>query len=373
MVKRVLVTGASHIGKAGVATILYNWGQHFDKEKVVYDYLAQSGLPEKKYQDDIFSKGGKIYVPNFTAKGKITKMLATIQWVNKVLQENKYEIFHINSDSAYLAAIYIIIAKKAHIKHIVVHSHSTMIDDLNKFMRLLKTVMHYFFRGFVRKNADVKLACSREAGKWMFKGDKTTIIPNGIELEQFAFDEEYRNAKRKEFALEDSYVVGCVGRLAYQKNYLFSIRVFQEILKLNPDAVYLIIGEGPERPVLEQYILEHGLEGKVILLGNRFDVNKLLSCMDVFMLPSRFEGLGIVYIEAQASGMPVFASDQVPEEAFITELIHRCSLSDEPKLWAERIASFANAERADVIDQIEQAGFSIQASANILQQIYHKL
>ena len=113
--------------------------------------------------------------------------------------------------------------------------------------------------------------------------------------------------------------------------------------------------------------------GKVILLGNRFDVNKLLSCMDVFLLPSRFEGLGIVYIEAQASGMPVFASDQVPEEAFVTELIHKCSLQDEPAYWAERILLYGDNERRNVIDHIEKAGYSIQSSAKMLQGIYCKL
>lgn len=371
--KKVLVTGASNIGKAGVATILYNWGQNFDRDSVVYDYLAQRGLPDKEFQDNIALQGGQIFVPNLPKSNKIKKMLNIIGWIEKVLKENKCDVFHINSDSAYLAAIYIAIAKRAKIKHIIVHSHSTMIDDLNKITRSIKIAMHYICRGYVRKNAEVKLACSKDAGKWMFASDTSVTIPNGIALDKFEYDEQYRNEQRKELGIEDKFAVGCVGRLSYTKNHLFSIKIFQEILKQKPDSVFLIIGEGEERHIIEQYVRENNLTGKVILLGNRFDVNKLLSCIDVFLLPSRFEGLGIVYIEAQASGMPVFASDVIPEEAFVTDLMHKHSLNETPKQWADDIISCADAKRKNVIGEIEKAGYSIRASAQLLQSVYMKI
>lgn len=371
--KRVLVTGASNIGKAGVATILYNWGQNFDENVITYDYLAQRGLPEKEFQEKIATKGGKIHVPENLKGNKIKRTLGLMKWIYNVIKENDFDIVHVNSDSAYLAAIYIYLAKKAGNRNIITHSHSTMIDDLNGFRRGVKKLLHYICRNYVRKNSIEKLACSKEAGKWMFKNDKTVTIPNGVDLERFKFNEEDRNNYRSSLGIENKFVIGCVGRLSYPKNYIFSIQIFEEILKINENSVFLIIGDGPDRARLENYIKENDLQEKCIMLGNRNDVEKLMSCMDVFLLPSRFEGLGIVYIEAQASGLPTFASDKVPEEAFVSDLIKMCKLSDSAEYWAKEILEASKIGRRNVIEKLDKTGYSIKGASMILQKVYLKL
>lgn len=368
--KRIPVTGASNIGKAGVATILYSWGQNFDEDKIVYDYLSQRGLPDEEFQVQIAGKGGLIHVPGNASCGGPGRITGLIRWVGQVLREEGYDTLHINADSAYLAAVYMAIARRAGVKHMVVHSHSTMIDDLNPIRRWLKILLHYLCRPYVRSNSTVKLACSGAAGEWMFKKDQTVVIPNGIDLEKFRYDEESRAQYRREFHLEGKFVIGCVGRLAYQKNYPFTLQIFEEILKTCGDAYLMIVGDGEERELLEKSIARKGLKDKVLLLGNRHDVNQLLSCMDVFLLPSRFEGLGMVYIEAQAAGMPVFASDVVPEEAFATHLIRRLGLSDSPKQWARAILAVQNTPREDVTEELSAAGYSIRGAAEKLQRVY---
>ena len=137
--ERVLVTGAANIGKAGVATIVYKWGQHFDNDICVYDYLMQSGTPDDKYVTAIKNKGGRIFtMENPTDYKKV------IDWVTSVIRDNNYRTIHINSDSAYIAAAYIYAAKRGGIENIYVHSHCTQIDDNNKTLRFIKTVLHLF-------------------------------------------------------------------------------------------------------------------------------------------------------------------------------------------------------------------------------------
>ena len=137
--QRILVTGAANIGKAGVATIVYKWGQQFNSEEIVYDYLMQRGLPEEKYQEAIKAKGGIIY----TRKEGNKNLLGVIKWVEKIIKDNNYKVIHINSDTAFLAAAYIFAAKKANIEKIYVHSHCTKVDDYNKLRRWIKTILHY--------------------------------------------------------------------------------------------------------------------------------------------------------------------------------------------------------------------------------------
>lgn len=372
--KRVLVTGASNIGKAGVATIVYNWGQNLDQKSVVYDYLAQHGNLDSYFENKIKEKGGILYVPEKQPGGRIKKHFSNMLWIKKILIDGKYEIFHINADSAYLAAWYILIAKRAKVKHIIVHSHSTMIDDNRELTRGIKKVLHVLLRPYVIKNGEKKLACSKEAARWMFRTEeKSTIIPNGIDIERFVRNDKVRETIRKQENCDDKWIMGTVGRLSYQKNVLFNVRIFEKILEKKPNAILWLVGDGPLREEVEKYIKDRNLSEHCKVWGSRNDVNELLSAMDVFVLPSLFEGLGIVYIEAQAAGLPTFASDAVPEEAFVTQLIKRIPLSASEQDWAEKILNTCSDTMVDVGNEIDTKGYSINASSKLLQQIYEAI
>lgn len=317
--ERVLVTGAANIGKAGVATIVYKWGQQFDSSRIVYDYLMQSGLPERKYQDAIRKKGGIIY----TLDEKKRTMLGIIKWVQDIIEKHNYKVLHINSDSAYIAAAYIFAAKKAGIERIYVHSHCTQIDENNRTKRFIKTAMHKICKPYVIKNTDMYLACSKLAGKWMF-GEKNTdsekykTIFNGVEVERYLYDENIRRKYRKELNFENSFIIGNIGRFSYQKNQEFLVEVFSRFQQNYPNSKLVFVGEGELENLIREKVDMLGLTENVVFLGLRKDVPSLLSAFDVMVMPSRFEGLPVTMVEAQMASLPLIVSSNITEESNFT-------------------------------------------------------
>lgn len=366
--KRVLVTGAANIGKAGVATIVYKWGQQFDSEKVVYDYLMQSGLPEEKYQDAIREKGGIIYTLN-----EKRSMLGIIKWVQEIIESNNYKVLHINSDSAYIAAAYIFAAKRAGIEHIYVHSHCTQIDDNNKIKRFIKTTIHKICKPYVIRNTDMFLACSKLAGEWMF-GKKNTnskkykTIFNGVEVESYLYDANIRNQYRSDLKFEDSFVIGNIGRFSYQKNQDFLVEVFSRFIKSHPNSKLVFVGGGELESSIKDKVNTLGLNEKVVFLGLRNDVPSLLSAFDVMVMPSRFEGLPVTMVEAQMASLPCVVSANITDEAQFTANIQYVQGWESEK-WIDAINRYLDIERkCDRIELLSSA-FNIEIATRELMEI----
>lgn len=370
--KRVLVTGAANIGKAGVATIVYKWGQQFDSEKVVYDYLMQSGLPEEKYQDAIREKGGIIYTLN-----EKRSMFGIVKWVQEIIESNNYTVLHINSDSAYIAAAYIYAAKRAGIEHIYVHSHCTQIDDNNNIKRFIKTAIHKICKPYVIRNTDMFLACSKLAGEWMF-GKKNVNTPkyntifNGVEVEKYRYDKKARDELRNVLGVSDKYVIGNVGRLSYQKNQRFLLKLFREYLKNTPNTVLIIVGEGELRDELEEYSNHLGIRGRVHFLGMRSDVPALISAFDCMVMPSLFEGLPVTMVEAQMGKLPCVVSDRITEEADFTGLVSYVSLEDELLSWVNAIHKYEEFDRPNFSYDYLNCDFNILNTAKELECLFDK-
>lgn len=367
--KRILVTGAYNIGRAGVATIVYKWGQAFNQDKIVYDYLMQRGLPEEKYQEAIKNKGGKIY----TREGGVNNLLAVIKWVKEIMICNGYDTVHINSDTAYLAAAYIYAARKAGISNIYVHSHSTQVDDVNSARRLIKTLLHRACRNYVCKNTKYFLACSKKAGVWMFgernvESSRYKVIYNGVEIEKYLFNEENRNYYRKLLGIEEKFVLANVGRLSYQKNQEFLINILPSLLMCCPDCVLIFVGEGEMEKALKKRVHELVLEKHVLFLGRRGDVPQMLSAFDVLVMPSRFEGLPVTMVEAQISDLPCVVSTSITREARFTETVEYVALKDNQG-WIERIESLRGAKRGINNEQKYQSQFNIKYAVDELSKI----
>ena len=367
--ERVLVTGAANIGKAGVATIVYKWGQQFDSDKVVYDYLMQSGLPEEKYQDAIREKGGIIY----TLEEEKRSMLRIIKWVKEIIETHKYKILHINSDSAYIAAAYIFAAKRAGIEHIYVHSHCTQIDDNNKIKRFVKTTIHKICKPYVIKNTDMFLACSKLAGEWMFgkkniNSLKYKTIFNGVEVEQYLFDQNVREKYRNEFGFDYNYVIGNIGRLSFQKNQSYLIDIFSRYHKHNQNSLLVIVGDGELKEALKEKVKQLKLEHSVVFMGLRNDVPKLLSALDIMVMPSRFEGLPVTMVEAQMSDLPCVVASTITEEADFSNIVKYVEMND-MKCWEEKIDSFITYERTGHKDLRINSSFNIVYAAKELADI----
>lgn len=315
------------ITAGGISKILSDFIVNFDNE-VDIDILTLS------IENNIYVKDLDV---NIYTVGKSKNILKRIYSEYKIMKQGNYDAIHINGD--YVSrVIECISAKIAGIKKIIIHSHNDGVGSNKKIKviphKILKKLFDYFATDY--------FACSTSAARWMFSkkifdNKKYTIINNGIDIEKFKFNEESRNKIRKVYRLKDKFVIGYVGRLSYQKNPLFLIDVFQEYTKKDKNSILLIIGRGELEEDVKKKVEDLNLDNKVLFLGNISDVYNYYSAMDCFILPSRYEGLGIVNIEAQISGLPTIVSDQIPKEAKISNLIKYLSLDAGIKKWAKSL------------------------------------
>ncbi len=354
------------LNRGGAETMVMNLYRNFDRNKVQFDFVIHCPGP-CDYSREIEAFGGKVYsVPRFNGKNYFQYVKA---WDCFFQEHAEYKIIHGHVRST--AAIYLRIAKRFGLITIA-HSHST--SNGAGLPGLIKNMMQYP----VRYSSDHLFACSQKAGEWMYgrkavKKDSFQIIQNAIDISKYSYNPVVRKAKRAELNLNDQFVIGHVGRFEYPKNHLFLIDAFKEIHDQNSAAVLLLIGDGELRPEIEKKILQLNLRNFVILTGVRSDVPELMQAMDVFILPSLYEGLGIAAIEAQAAGLRCLVSDAIPREAFITDLIEALPLSAHPKEWADQLLRFKNGyERKNTFTQIQNAGYDVRDSAKKLEEFYLK-
>lgn len=365
---RVLVTGAENIGVTGLATAIFRWGQAFDHKKVVYDYLMLKGLPSDDCLEQIRHTSGEIN--DFSQIRGAERFLKLI----RLFREHRDQLLHINASWCYEAFPLLFLARLAGMKNVAVHSHSSYVDSNRAWIRLLKVAAHYFFRPYIVSRTGLKLACSREAAEWMF-GKKVVQnhawekVFNSVDLAKYRFDPAARLKHRKVLGLKpDELLVGSIGRLSYAKNYEFLIDVMAELVRSEPKARLLLIGEGGFRTMLEEKANALGVRDHIIFAGSRSDANELLSAMDVFALPSRFEGLPLVLIEAQAAQLPCVVSDRVTRECKLTDLMVYLN-TDNKALWVNTIIAQMKIDR-NAIPQTVEGEYEVNTSAKKLQQLY---
>ncbi len=371
MVKRVLVTGATKIGEAGLSNIVFEWGQHFDDTELTYDFLIRNGPPARFYFDKIIKKGGRVLsMPENSPKNIIN----SLKWTLKAINDNKYDTIHINASDALVSAYYVFIAKKSGISHIYVHSHSSELDIRNPIKRRARSILHRLCRPYIKKNAELCLACSNLAADWMYGKSETykykyCMISNGVKCQKYFFDEKTRIVYKRELGLDNKKVIGNIGRLSYQKNQEFLVDIFSEIVKHEKNIVLMIAGSGEDEPKLKEKVKQLDLEKNVMFIGQRDDIPQLLWVMDVLVMPSRFEGLPITLIEAQMASLPCFVSDNVTKEAKITDNVNYVGTTD-VHIWCDLICEALRKER-DITDTeiLLNNKFNIENATRELQSI----
>ena len=194
---------------------------------------------------------------------------------------------------------------------------------------------------------------------------------NAIDTQRFAFDLSTRAGIRKVFGYADELVIGHVGRFDAAKNQSFLLDVFSEIVKREPNAKLLLVGDGPLRKQIETKVAALGLSDRVIFTGVRSDVADLMQAMDILVFPSKNEGLPVTLVEAQAAGLPCVISDSIPKDAVITKnLVTTLSLQDSPEKWAEHVLSRKQEARSDHSEEVKAAGFDIRETAKWLEEFY---
>lgn len=303
---------------------------------------------------------------------KIIKQQKISENLQKLIKENEYDTVHIHSDVAYKLYVYGRACKKAGVPKIILHSHSSGTEGSH---RKLKEILHKTFRNKLKDIGTVFLTCSEKAAEWMFPNvdkDKIIMINNGIDLNKFRFDPETREEVRKELKISDKeLVIGHVGRFSYQKNHEYLIRIFEAVHEQNPDTRLLLIGTGELEQEVRKQAETLGLTNSILFLGVRHDVYRLYQAMDVFVLPSRFEGLPVVGVEAQASGLPVLFSDKITKEAKSTDRTIYLPISEQSiSVWAKEIINCATDSRDEGYIQLKEKQFDISDTVNQLMKVY---
>lgn len=365
--KKILLYGISDkIG--GIEATLLHMISHMEQDKVSFDVLTF--YESIAYQEEYQRLGCKIY--KITSKRK--NPWKNRQELRRFFQQHADEYAAVWCNLAELINIDVLkLAKKYGIPKRIIHSHST-----TSTRGKLLTRLHYSHRKKIGAVATDFWACTYDAGKWFYSDDilqssRFQVIRNAIDLSAYAFNSGVREKIRQQYHLEDSFVVGQVGRLSIaQKNTLFLLEIFAAILKQEPNAVLMLVGDGPDRALVEQKTAELQLGDHLLMLGTRMDVPRLLNAMDAFVLPSFFEGLGIVLIEAQAAGLPSFASSVVPNDAAVTELLEFIPLQDGAGAWAKKILAAKGRVRLNEIPAIAAAGYDIVEEAKRIQKLLER-
>ena len=294
--------------------------------------------------------------------------------LKSILNQTEYAAVHFNM--SYANFIPIIIARWIGAKKIIMHSHSTAIDDRRDSIRFAKIIIHKLGRYLMNYMADEYLACSSLAAKWMYPGSILQskhyhMARNAIDVSKYNYNPHVRDDIRRKLKInDDTFVIGHVGRFTYQKNHEFLINVFKKVHQKVNDSVLLLIGEGPDEGVIKQKVKELKLNNNVMFLGRRNDVPKLFQAMDCFVLPSRFEGLPIVGIEAQAAGLPCVFSTAITAEASVSDEVVFTSLDDMSHWISNILATSTKQRKACEKSCLDVAGYNIQSEIKKIESLY---
>lgn len=311
--------------------------------------------------------GGHLYTLDLPiASGK--KKYTVAKEVGKFLRTHHYDIVHIHSLSDTMMALISAEADKSGASKVIVHSHcGGLVDNLkHKILVLLSSLV-------MERHVDIYCACSRLAADWKFApkhAERAVILNNGIDDEKYLYDSERRQKIRAKLGYKNNdFVVGHVGRFTFQKNHPFLIDVFAEVAGRDNDARLLLVGDGEDKEQIHQLVNNQGLKKKVTFTGAVSNVEDYMMAMDVFVLPSRFEGLPIVGIEAQASDLPIITSDTVSKELDLAGNVTFLPL-ETAALWAERILGTKGKKRKRLEGFLREHGYSVKQTADRVRQLY---
>ena len=357
----------SGIGNGGVESFLYNYLSNMDRTKYEFDIIVhqeKEGIWKKKLEEI----GCNIYM----VTNKKKSLLKNIKETYVIMKNGNYDIVHSNITVGNFVPLSI--AKFCKIKKRISHSHLAIVDSkeniINKFFKYICKLIN-------RSVANVYMACGDDAGIYLYgrknyeKG-KVIVLNNAIDVQKFQFNYEIKKEKRQELGINEQLLVGHVGRFLEQKNHRFLVSIMEQTLKTNNNIKFLLIGNGELKEEIEKKCIDAGINENVIFLQNRDDVNKLMQAMDIFVLPSLYEGLPVVGIEAQAAGLKCIFSNTITDKVKVLDTCTflpidniNCSL-----LWKKEIENFKTINREGTIDEIRKHGYDIKAEVKKLEKIY---
>lgn len=357
---RVLYVHGGLLKMGGTEAVMMNYYRHFDRTQIQVDFVLH-GFGEGAYDAEVSTLGGKIY--HVVAKGENYR--ENEKQLRSIMQQGNYQVVHSHMDAGNAQVLKI--AKECGVPIRVSHSHNTHTQTSNP----LKKAYNALAKRRIAKYATHLFACSDLAGKWLYGKHNFWVIHNAIDVEKFRFLPEVRQVARKDLKITaDAPVIGHVGRFSYQKNHEKLIDIFAELLKSLPTARLLLIGEGETKDEIEQMVLNLGILDSVVFIAPNPNINRYMQAMDCFLLPSRFEGLPVVLVEAQAAGLPAIVSNTVSTKSKLTDLVDFVPLDADNSVWCKKIIKSMSKKRRDYCEEMKAMNFDISVNAQKMQHFY---
>jgi len=363
-----ILHSVSNMDRAGIETMLMNYYRHMDRSKVQFDFLCNKKKPGA-YDEEIRQMGGKIFhTPGLNPLyfPKYIKYMDSL-----FLDNNDYRVIEAHNGALGVYALYT--AKRNKIPVRILHAHGASIT------KDIKLPLKLFCKSQIKNNATHNFSCGVLAAKCYF-GEKCVekneykFVPNAIEVEKFLFDINKREEMRKKYNLNNRHVLGHVGRFMKQKNHNFLIDVFIKLKKEDEKACLVLLGDGELMENVRNKVKNFGLEDSVIFVGNVENVNEWYQAFDVFILPSIWEGLPVVGVEAQAADLPCIFSESITKEIALSSKVEFINLDDNISRWVRAIKSaLKNNERKNNYDLITKHNYNISTEAEKLQNTYIEL
>lgn len=355
MIRVLHVVASMNCG--GVEKLLFNYYDNINREKIQFDFACYS-FPNGKMRKKFQSLDSKIY--ELPPKKHFLKNLFILR---KILKNNEYDIIHVHQDEKSWMPLFSALIARIKIRILHVHlglSHKNLIFKINKMLSILFS--------------NARFACSKEAGDRFFGCNNYYLMKNGVDYKKYIFDENIRNFLRSEYSFEKKdIVIGTIGRFTDQKNYFFALSVIKKLVALNKNIKYVMIGQGKLKKDIITYVEKNYLQKNCFVLDEKENIEIYYNMFDLFILPSKYEGLGIVYIEAQLNGLPTYGSTAVPLEANISGELNYLPITDE-NLWVDKIKkNLKNLSRNKNINISSSFEYNIKRNASNLLEHYEKL
>lgn len=360
--KKILVLFTTAFVKTGgLTSVMMNYWRAMDKTGLSFDFASTNKIEDSLYEE-ILKEGCCYYqLPSRSQSFRYFRAL-------RVLCSKGYDIIHVHANSA-TSVLELMAAKIARVPKRIHHNHTsrTSFPCLNRILCPL-----------LRRIVTDAIACSDEAGEWLFGKGNYIVLPNAINVEEFAFNPKVRIFMRKELGIrENEFVVGHIGKFMDAKNHQFLIRAFAIYHTKYPHSKLLLVGDGALRSKIENWVTESGCSDAILLVGQRSDISAIVQTFDMFVFPSIYEGLPLSALEAQAAGLPCIISTNVTEAVVIGHDVLMKNLSDKAESWAEAFNFFDHTlPRKDRSVQnyelLTKAHFNIRTEANELRKLYNK-
>ncbi len=337
--------------------MIMNYYKFINKERFQIDIVA-NGIIEQNFEKVFKINGSHIYRTN-----RKRNPIKYFGQVYNIVKKERYDVVHVHGNSATMT-IELLAAKLGGCSTRIAHSHTSACEH---------KILHFLLSPLFKHLYTCALACSQMAGDWIFGEKKYKVLYNGIEIDKYKFSENVRDRIRKELKLENKFVLGHVGYMNETKNHKKIFSVLTELKKRRRDVHLLCVTGSESIPDdLQMVINNMGIEDDITVLFKRNDVNELLQAMDVFVFPSKWEGLGIALIEAQTSGLICVASDRVPKLVNITNNVEYMSLELSSKEWIKTIESKynKNVDRTIGYEMVKRSDYNIANNIALLEEIY---